>query len=60
MPKFKIGDKVYRSANPYETETVTRVTTDLHGDHWYYTITEAGVKRTFGLAEHEIRITSSN
>jgi hypothetical protein len=55
--KYAIGQKVYRLAGDIlDTETVTRVTTDLRGQDWYYTVTESGERRTTALVEREIRL----
>ena len=56
MPKYAVNQKVYRTAGDVlDTETITRVTTDRRGQHWYCTVTESGERRTFALPEREIR-----
>ena len=56
MPKYTVNQKVYRIADDVlDMETITRITTDRHGQHWYYTVTESGERRTFALPEREIR-----
>jgi hypothetical protein len=55
-PKYVINQKVYRTAGDvFDIETITRVVTDLRGQHWYCTITAKSERRTRGLAEREIR-----
>lgn len=54
--KFTVNQRVYRPAGDVlDIETITRVVTDLRGQHWYYTITADGQRRTFALVEREIR-----
>ena len=55
-PLYHVGQIIYRTANPFPLERITRVSTDKDGLHWYYTTTEVGVRRIIGLVEHEIRL----
>jgi heat shock protein HspQ len=54
--KYTVGQKVYRPAGDVlDTEIITRITTDLRDQHWYYTVTESGERRAFALSEQDIK-----
>jgi hypothetical protein len=55
-PRYRVGQKIYLKSDPFQLETIRRVSTDHNGLHRYYTTTWDGKQRCIPLPEHFIRL----
>ena len=55
-PRYKVGDRVFRKADPFDVETITRGTTIGRGVTGYYTLLADGRPRIIPLPEDWISL----